>query len=434
MHELKAAEIVRELDKYIVGQDEAKKNVAIALRNRWRRMQVEGAIKDDIIPSNIIMIGPTGVGKTEIARRLAKLVNAPFIKIEATKFTEVGYVGKDVESIIRDLMNIAYNMVEKEMGAAIEETAMEKVEESLLDYVLPGSDKTEPETRAKFRDMLKRGVLDDREIEIEIMENSAPKIDIFGMGGMEAFEGLQDMISNMSPKKKRHKKARVKDARKILLEMEIQNRIDRDAVIEKAKHRVENDSIVFLDEIDKIIATGNHEGVDVSRSGVQRDLLPIVEGTNVMTKYGVVKTDYILFIAAGAFSHVKISDLMPELQGRFPVRVELSSLGIDDFRRILVEPDNAIIKQYMVLLNTEDINVAFSDDAVNEIAKSAFNANQKIEDIGARRLRTIITKVLEEIMYNAPDIEEKKIVINEAFVKERIGPVFEDSDMRKYIL
>ncbi len=320
------------------------------------------------------------------------------------------------------------------MRAAIEETAREKVEESLLDYILPGSDKTEPETRAKFRDMLKRGVLDEREIEIEITENSAPKIDIFGMGGMEAFEGLQDMISNMSPKKKRHKKVRVKDARKILLEMEIQNRIDRDAVVEKAKHRVENDSIVFLDEIDKIIATGNHEGVDVSRSGVQRDLLPIVEGTNVMTKYGVVKTDYILFIAAGAFSHVKISDLMPELQGRFPVRVELSSLGIDDFRRILVEPDNAIIKQYMALLNTEDIDVSFSNEAINEIAKSAFNANQKVEDIGARRLRTIITKVLEDIMYNAPDITEKKIVINETFVKERIGPVFEDSDMRKYIL
>lgn len=434
MHELKASEIVRELDKYIVGQDEAKKNVAIALRNRWRRMQVQDEIREDIIPSNIIMIGPTGVGKTEIARRLAKLVNAPFIKIEATKFTEVGYVGKDVESIIRDLMNIAYNMVEKEMGAAIEETAMEKVEDQILDYILPGSEKSEPETRDKFSDMLERGVLDEREIEIEITESTAPKVDIFGMGGMEAFEGLQDMISNMSPKKKKHKKVKVRDARKILLEAEIQKRIDRDVLVEKAKHRVENDSIVFIDEIDKIIATGNHEGVDVSRSGVQRDLLPIVEGTNVMTKYGVIKTDYILFIAAGAFSNVKVSDLMPELQGRFPVRVELSSLTVDDFQRILVEPDNAITKQYIALLRTENVEIVFTDDAVQEIARNAFNANQKVEDIGARRLRTIITKVLEDVMYNAPDLESRKISVDSEFVKECIGTLFEDSDMRKYIL
>ncbi len=431
---LKAREIVEELDKYIIGQDNAKKLVAIALRNRWRRMNVEGKIKSDIIPSNIIMIGPTGVGKTEIARRLAKLVNAPFLKIEATKFTEVGYVGKDVESIVRDLMNIAYRMVEKEMSEKVKHIAEKSVEQRLLDLLLPGNENAEIETREKFLDMLRRGVLEEKEVEVNITENVGPKIDIFGIGGMEAFEGLQDMLNNMSPKKKKKRKVTIKEARRILLEEEIAKRIDREKLVEIAKERVEEHGIVFIDEIDKIVASGKSDGVDVSRSGVQRDLLPIVEGTDVMTKYGIVKTDYILFIAAGAFSSAKVSDLMPEFQGRFPVRVELSSLNANDFLRILKEPDNAITKQYAALLKTEGIEIEFEEDALRTIAENAFKANEKVEDIGARRLRTIITKVLEDIMFNAPELSEKQIKIDKEYVTKRIGDIFEDNQLEKYIL
>ena len=431
---LKAREIVEELDKYIIGQDDAKKLVAIALRNRWRRMNVEGKIKNDIIPSNIIMIGPTGVGKTEIARRLAKLVNAPFLKVEATKFTEVGYVGKDVESIVRDLMNIAYRMVEREMSEKVKHIAEKAVEQRLLDLLLPGNENAEQETRDRFLDMLKRGVLEEKEVEIDITEKTGPKIDILGIGGMEAFEGLQDMLNNMAPKKKKKRKITVKEARKILLEEEIAKRIDREKLIDIAKERVEEHSIVFIDEIDKIVATGKSEGIDVSRSGVQRDLLPIVEGTDVMTKYGIVKTDYILFIAAGAFSNAKVSDLMPEFQGRFPVRVELSSLNAEDFLRILREPDNAITKQYAALLETEGIKIEFEEDALRTIAENAFKANEKVEDIGARRLRTIITKVLEDIMFNAPELSEKNIKITKEYVSKRIGDIFEDNQLEKYIL
>ncbi|MCK4523753.1 ATP-dependent protease ATPase subunit HslU [candidate division WOR-3 bacterium] len=433
-NELNAKEIVKELDKYIIGQDNAKKMVAIALRNRMRRMNVEGDIRDEIIPSNIIMIGPTGVGKTEIARRLAKLVKAPFVKVEATKFTEVGYVGKDVESIIRDLVNISYSIVEKEMAKEVSKAAEKAAEEKILDAILPGSEKAEKETVEKFRDMLERGVLEDREIEVEVMEQSGPKIDIMGIGGMEAFEGIQDMFQNIAPKKKKKKKMKIRHARQIIIENETIKRIDREIVNEKAKERAEQNGIVFIDEIDKVVTSGKYDGVDVSRGGVQRDLLPIVEGTTVTTKYGSVKTDYILFIAAGAFSSVNISDLMPEFQGRFPVRSELNSLTGEEFFRILTEPDNAITKQYQALIKTEGIEVEFDDEALRLIAEKAYSANQKIEDIGARRLRTVITKVLEDIMYNAPDIENKKILIDKNFVEKSLGNIFEDKDLERYIL
>lgn len=431
--DLKAKEIVQELNKYIIGQHEAKRLVAIALRNRIRRMKVEIDIKDEIIPSNIIMIGPTGVGKTEIARRLAKLVNAPFVKVEASKFTEVGYVGKDVESIIRDLMNNAYSMVEKEMAVEVEKAAAAAAEERILESLLPGHEKAEAETVSKFKDMLERGVFEEREIEIEIMERSGPKIDVLGMGGMDAFEGLQDMFDNMSPKKKKKKKMKVSSARKLLIESETMKRIDRDALAEQAKERVEQHGIVFIDEIDKINKSGNYDGVDVSRTGVQRDLLPIVEGTNVNTKYGTVKTDYILFIAAGAFSNTSVSDLMPEFQGRFPVRVELNSLSDKEFFRILTEPDSALTKQYQALLKSDNVVLTFTDDALKSIAARAFNANQKIEDIGARRLRTIMSKVLEDIMFDAPDCENE-FVVDTNYVEKIMGEAEINQEVEKYIL
>jgi len=428
----KPKEIVSELDKYIIGQDQAKRLVAIAVRNRIRRMNVEGELKEDIIPSNMIMAGPTGVGKTEIARRLAMLVNAPFVKVEATKFTEVGYVGKDVESIIRDLMNVALSMAEKSMMNEVADVSAKAVEKQILEYIVPGYDTTEEATQQKFRDMLKDGLLEDRDIEIEVVESS-PKIDIFGIGGMDSLEPLQDMISSMTPKKKKKKKMKVKDARNILQEMEMQKRIDRDKLVEEAKWLAENQGIVFIDEIDKIISTGKYEGAEVSRSGVQRDLLPIVEGTNVMTKYGQIKTDHILFISAGAFTHVSVSDLMPELQGRFPVRVELAQLSKDDFYKILTVPHNAITKQYSELLKTEGIELNFSDEVLKYISEVAFTVNQKVEDIGARRLRTIITRLLEDIMFDAPDTE-KSITIEMEYAEKMIGEMFEKTDAKKYIL
>lgn len=429
---LKPKEIVAELDRYIIGQDQAKRMVAIAVRNRVRRLNVQGELKDDIIPSNIIMAGPTGVGKTEIARRLAMLVNAPFVKVEATKFTEVGYVGKDVESIIRDLMNASVSMTEKKMMTEVEESSKKAIERQILEYIVPGFDSTELQTKQKFRDMLKDGLLEDREIEIEVSESS-PKVDIFGIGGMDAFEPIQEMISTMTPKKSKKKKMKVSDARNILLENEMQKRIDRDKLVEDAKWLAENHGIVFIDEIDKIISTGKYEGAEVSRSGVQRDLLPIVEGTNVMTKWGQIKTDHILFISAGAFTGVSVSDLMPELQGRFPVRVELSQLTKDDFFRILTDPHNAITKQYTELMKTEGVEIKFHDDALEYIADVAFSVNRKIEDIGARRLRTILTRLLENIMFDAPDTE-KKIDIDRKYAEMMIGGMFEEIDAKKYIL
>lgn len=433
MKDLKPREIVRELDKYIIGQNDAKRLVAIALRNRIRRMNVQGDIKDEIIPSNIIMIGPTGVGKTEISRRLAKLVSAPFVKVEASKFTEVGYVGKDVESIIRDLVNTSYAMIEGEMAEQVKSAAREAADDLLLEALLPGHEKAESETVNKFRDMLERGVFEDREIEIEILERSGPKVDIFGISGMDAFEGLQDMFENMTPKRKKKKKMKVSQARAVLIENETMKRIDRDALAEKARDRAQQHGIVFIDEIDKIIATGKYDGVDVSRSGVQRDLLPIVEGTNVSTKYGTVKTDYILFIAAGAFSNVNVSDLMPEFQGRFPVRVELNSLSSEEFLRILTEPDSSLIKQYKALLETEGVKIEFSDDALMGIAQRAFDANQNIEDIGARRLRTVMTRILEDILFDAPDTESS-IMIDGKHVEEKLGILERNKEIEKYIL
>lgn len=437
--ELTPREIVAELNKYIVGQDRAKKAVAIAMRNRWRRQQLKEELKEEIYPKNILMIGPTGVGKTEIARRLAKLSNAPFLKVEATRFTEVGYVGRDVESMIRDLVHIAVKMVREEEEKKVLEKAKTLAEERLVDLLIPPiSSKVEydPLTREKFLKMLRDGVLNDRYVEIEVeASQKPPTIEIFAASGLEEIEmQLRDMLSTILPFKPKKRKVKVKEALEILTKEEAAKLIDMDKVIKEAIRRTETNGIIFIDEIDKIASRGEGHGPDVSREGVQRDLLPIVEGTTVNTKYGMVRTDYILFIGSGAFHIAKPSDLIPELQGRFPIRVELDPLTKEDFIRILTETENAIIKQYKALLATEQVEIDFTPEAIEEIAKVAFELNQKMENIGARRLYTVMEKVLEDISFEAPDIAPTRVVITPEYVREKLENIIQDQELAKFIL
>lgn len=453
MEKLTPREIVKELDKYIIGQREAKRAAAIALRNRWRRQQLEPSLRDEIAPKNIIMIGPTGVGKTEIARRLANLTSSPFLKIEASKFTEVGYVGRDVESIIRDLTGIAINMIKDQKTKEVEDKASIAAEERVLDLLLPPPTqykKDKPEglgldelgqehyqsTREKFRKHLREGKFDDRFVEVDIQERSMPMIEIISGSGVEDMDiNFKDMLGGLFPKQKKKRKEKIPEALRIIIQEEAQKLIDMDKVIKEAIDSVEQSGIVFLDEIDKI--TGGREGThgpDVSREGVQRDLLPIIEGSRVNTKYGMVKTDHILFIAAGAFHVAKPSDLIPEMQGRFPIRVELNSLGKEEFIRILTEPENALIKQYTALLETEGIRIKFSEDAISEIARLAELVNERSENIGARRLHTIMEKLLDEISFDAPDMEKKEIEIDATYVREKLDEVIKDEDLSRYIL
>jgi ATP-dependent HslUV protease ATP-binding subunit HslU len=434
-------EIETELDKYIIGQSQAKRSVAIALRNRWRRQQVPEPLRDEIAPKNIIMIGPTGVGKTEIARRLARLAKSPFLKIEASKFTEVGYVGRDVESMIRDLTHLAVDMVKSEEKEKVEARAKDLAEDQLLDILLPSlkseQDAGETSTRERFRQMLRDGKLDDRFVELEVAQRpSSPMIEIFAAAGMEEMQsGIQDMLSNIMPNKPKRRHVKVSEAKKILEQEAAGKLIDMDKVVKKAIARVEQSGIIFLDEIDKVATKGGGTGgPDVSREGVQRDLLPIVEGTSVHTKHGIVVTDHILFIASGAFHVSKPSDLLPELQGRFPIRVELDALTQEDFVRILTEPENALVTQYMALLDTENIELIFDTEAIEEIAKISFEVNERTENIGARRLHTVMEKLVEEISFEAPDVAPQQIQITAAYVQERLRNIAKDVDLSRFIL
>jgi ATP-dependent HslUV protease ATP-binding subunit HslU len=447
--ELTPAKIVVELDRYIVGQRDAKRAVAVALRNRWRRQQVEGDLRDEIAPKNIIMIGPTGVGKTEIARRLAKLARAPFLKVEASKFTEVGYVGRDVDSIVRDLVEVSVKLVKDEEAGKVRPRAKEAAEERVLDLLLPrgsgrgfadrpgeppvvGSDAT----REKLRAMLRDGKLDDREVEVDVTDESNPLFSVLGgQPGIDesALSGLKDMLGSFGRKTKRQK-LKVPQAWRALTEQEVEKLIDQDATTREAVRRAENAGIVFIDEIDKIATKAERHGVDVSREGVQRDLLPIVEGSTVTTKYGPVRTDHVLFIAAGAFHMSKPSDLIPEMQGRFPIRVELSPLTAEDFVRILTEPNNALTRQYAALLATEGITIEWTPDAVKELAQIAADVNRRTHDIGARRLHTVLERLLDDLLYNAPDIGVQTIPITPAYVRERLGALVADEDLTRYIL
>ena len=461
MNTLTPKQTVAELDRYIIGQDAAKKSVAIALRNRWRRQQVPMPLREEIAPKNIIMIGPTGVGKTEIARRLASLAQSPFLKVEASKFTEVGYVGRDVESMIRDLLDLAINMVREEAREQVTQKAAEQAQERMLDLLVPPrpaplgqvtpmAERTEhgdrtgeapDSTREKFRQMLKDGRLDERQVEMEIDQTqSLPMIEILSHGsnsGMDDMEsGLKDVFGKMFPKKTQRQQMPVKDAMEVLKKREAERLIDMESVTRLAIQRTEQSGIIFLDEIDKIASRqgGSGHGPEVSREGVQRDLLPIVEGSTVTTKHGMVKTDHILFIASGAFHLCKPSDLVPELQGRFPIRVELSALGEEEFYRILTEPQNALIKQYIALMSTEGIALDFAEDAIRAIAKIAATVNRKTENIGARRLHTIMERLLEELSFDATDLAEKKFLVTAEYVKKQLQDISEDEDLSRFIL
>lgn len=452
MGALTPREIVEELDKYIVGQDDAKRAVAIALRNRWRRQQLAPELRNEVAPKNIIMIGPTGVGKTEVARRLASLAHSPFLKIEASKFTEVGYVGRDVESMIRDLTELSKNMVQQEEMQRVEKKAAENAEERLLDLLLPhppGASENElsgnlddlgqqhyQKTREKFRVYFRDGKLDERFVELEVQDGgNLPMIEVVSGSGLEDMGiHVKDMLGNLFPQRKKRRKAKVPDAYNALVQEEAQRLVDMDAVVKEAVRRVEQSGIIFLDELDKIAGRERSSGPDVSREGVQRDLLPIIEGSTVNTKYGMVKTDHILFIAAGAFHISKPSDLIPELQGRFPIRVELQALGKDDFVRILREPRNALLKQYRALLGTEGLEVAFGDDAIDELAGIADRVNQQTENIGARRLYTVLERLLDDLSFRASELEESKISIDRKYVRERLEDIVTSEDITRYIL